>query len=211
MPRTFVITIARTYGSGGTAIAGKVAERLAIPCYEKEILEMASEQTGLDVRKFMAADERLRNATLLSHLKTVSTHAVLEPHEAGFESDDNLYNIQAQIIRTLANTTSCIVVGKCADFLLADWPMAASVFVTAPVEYCTERISERLGVGWEEAQRLIKATDAYRSNYYRYYTKGGKWEDPLNYDLTVNPALLGEDGAVSAIVRLAIEKLGALV
>ena len=116
----FVITIARGFGSGGKEIATKLGERLGIPCYERQILTLASDKSGIDESLFVDSDEKLRSNKVAKLLHKIPFSNVLEPHEKAFVSDTNLFNIQAEIIRELARTESCIIVGKCADFVLKD-------------------------------------------------------------------------------------------
>ena len=113
----FVITIARGFGSGGKEIATKLGERLGIPCYERQILTLASDKSGIDESLFVDSDEKLRSNKVAKLLHKIPFSNVLEPHEKAFVSDTNLFNIQAEIIRELARTESCIIVGKCADFV----------------------------------------------------------------------------------------------
>lgn len=195
----YVITIARGFGSGGLGVGQRLSKTLGIPCYEREILEMAAERTGLDVGLFMQADEKIRKKYILKNIKTIPTHYVVEPTEKDFVSDDNLYNIQAQIIRSLANTTSCIIVGKCADHVLQGFGNVISIYVEAPRDYCVRSVTEKLNVSEKKAHQLIRSTDNYRANYYRYYTRGKDWTNPVNYDLVINTGRVGRRKCVEII------------
>ena len=113
--RNYVITIARGFGSGGKDIATRLGKELGIPCYERQILTMASEQSGIDESLFVEVDEKLRGSYLTKMLTKFPYSQVVEAHEKEFISDINLFNIQAQIIKELAKTESCIIIGKCAD------------------------------------------------------------------------------------------------
>lgn len=129
---TYVITIARGFGSGGKEIGLKLAERLQIPCYERQILKLASEESGLSENLFTQVDEKLRKRSVLKRLRTIPFHTVAEPQDQKFESDINLYNIQAKIIRDLAAATSCVILGKAADYILKDQPNVACFYIEAP-------------------------------------------------------------------------------
>ncbi len=195
----YVITIARGFGSGGKEIGAKLAERLQIPCYERQILKMASDSSGLSEKLFCQVDEKVKKNTLLKNLLSIPYYEVAEPQDKRFESDRNLYNIQAQIIRELASATSCVIIGKCADFVLKDYPNVASFYIEAPRAACVESITKKLGVTENEAHKLIRKTDKYRAEYYKYYTGGNYWTNPVNYDLTLNSKRIGREACVDII------------
>ncbi len=197
--KNYVITIARGFGSGGKDVGNRLSKELGIPCYEREILDMASEQTGLNVGVFMQVDEKLRRKAILKNLQTVQTTYAVEPTEKDFVSDENLFFIQAEIIRTLAQNQSCIIVGKCADYILKDCDNVISVYVEAPRAACVEEIMKKLNVSEKKAHHLIKTTDTYRANYYRYYTRGRDWTNPVNYDMTLNSERIGRENCVKII------------
>ena len=118
-----------------------------------------------------------------------------------FTSDPKMFDIQSHIIRALADTESCIIVGKCADYVLRDRAYVISVYIEAPRSYCVKRVMEKMpGVTEAQAHDMISKTDRYRADYYKYYTGGNNWTDVLNYDLTINTGKVGEDGAVDLIL-----------
>ncbi len=196
----YVITIARGFGSGGKEIGNNLAKRLGIPCYESQILKMASDSSGINEALFNQADEKLnRYGTIAGYLKKVPFTSVAEPCTKEFTSNVNLFNIQSNIIRHLAESQSCIVIGKCADYILKDSKNVISVYIEAPRRACVESIQNKLGVTEQEAHKLIEKTDKYRSDYYHYYTHGGSWTNPVNYDLTLNSARVGRDQCVDVI------------
>ncbi|MCM1496081.1 MAG: cytidylate kinase-like family protein [Bacteroides sp.] len=197
--KNYIITIARGFGSGGKDVGNRLAKELGIPCYEREILDMASEKTGLNVGVFMQVDEKLRRNAILKNLQTVQTSYAVEPTEKDFVSDENLFFIQAEIIRALAQTQSCIIVGKCADYILKDYDNVISVYIEAPRAACVEEIIQKLNVSEKRAHQLIKTTDTYRANYYRYYTRGRDWTNPINYDMTLNSDKVGRENCVKII------------
>lgn len=205
----YVITIARGYGSGGKQIGELVSAQLGIPCYERQIPEMASECSGISQEKFMQVDERLRRPRFLRVLQKVpDIDGNYSPNDRKFVSDDNLFHIQAWIIQELARTRSCIIVGKCANYLLRDRRNVLSAYVEAPRGVCVDAVMNKLGVTQEEAHRLITKTDQYRADYYRYYTRGEDWTNPTLYDLTVNTGRLSYQNAAQLIIQAARIKLG---
>lgn len=203
----FVITIARGFGSGGKEIGMKLAKRLGIPCYEKELLDMASEYSGINRNLFARVDERLRKSYLKKIVGNTPVAYVVEPSDKHFVSDDNLFNIQSQIIRSLANTQSCIIIGKCADYVLRNKRNVISVYIEAPRKDCVQSIMSKMQVTEEEAHELIQKTDKYRADYYKYYTYGGNWTNPINYDMTLNSARVGRDMCVNLIERYVEDKM----
>lgn len=198
---TYVITIARGFGSGGKAIGQALGKRLGIPCFEEEILRMASEESGVNEALFNEVDEKLRGSFLLNHLKSEPKHRLAHPSDKDFTSDNNLFNLQAKIITELAKTQSCIIVGKCADYVLGDAPNVVKIYIEAPRKECLESIMEKRQVSKKEAERLIVRTDKYRADYYKYYTGGGYWTNPTNYDMTLNSARVGREKCVDVIIN----------
>lgn len=196
----YVITIARGFGSGGKEIGSKLAKRLNIPCYESQILKMASNYSGINEALFYQVDEKLKGKSkLLSALKRIPFTSVAEPSAKEFVSNINLYNIQKEIICQLAKTQSCVIIGKCADHVLKDYKNVISIYIEAPRKDCVDSIMGKLGVTEKEAHRLIEKTDKYRADYYHFYTKGKDWTNPINYDFTLNSARIGRALCVDVI------------
>lgn len=206
--KNYVITIARGFGSGGKEIATNLAEEIGIPCYEKQILIMASEQSGINEQLFAKVDEKLRGKHIANMIKKVPYTNIVEPTNKSFTSDVNLYNIQAEIIRELANTESCIIIGKCANKILESYANVVSIYIEAPRKDCVNSIVNKLQVTEEEAKKMIYHTDKYRSDYYKYYTGGEDWTNPSSYDLTLNSARIGRDNCVKVIKEYLKIKLG---
>lgn len=158
----FVITIARGFGSGGKQIGLALSKQLGIPCYESQILSMASNYSGINKDLFFQVDEKLRGYHLIKRLmKSANKDDIVEPTDKSFISDVNLYNIQAKIIKELAKQQSCIIIGKCANHLLRDYDNTVSVYIEAPRAFCVKNVIERLGVTEEETHRMI-----YQTSYF---------------------------------------------
>lgn len=138
-----VITIARQYGSGGKTIGAMLAKDLGVNCYSREILKLASEESGINERLFGQKDERLKIPSWFKPLKRPYEGDLIPPESSGFVSDDNLFNYQAKIIKDLAGSESCVIVGRCADYVLRNYPNVISVFIHADREFCIERALER--------------------------------------------------------------------
>ena len=185
-----VITIARQYGSGGKTVGKMVADELGIPFYSRDILRMASEESGISEGLFGEADEKLRKNRLLRFKTNIYDGALLPPESEDFVSDRNLFNYQAKIIKQLAETESCVIVGRCADFVLRNYPNVMSVFVHADEDFCYERAMERNSMTPREMKKFITKVDKFRGDYYHYYT-GRDWSDARNYDLCLDCGKLG--------------------
>lgn len=196
----FVITFARGFGSGGKEIASKLAKDLGIHCYENRILTLASQMSGLDEKVFQGVNEKIRdNGGFSAFLKGLPRAKSYIARNEKFVSDDKLFDYQSQIIRDLAETESCVIVGKCADYVLRDKPNVISVYIEAPRAYCVKRTMENMGVSEEVAHATIERTDKFRADYYRYYTHGNYWTNPVNYDITLNSERVGIENCVKVI------------
>lgn len=187
--KKYVITIARGYGSGGRTIGKMLSKELGIPFYDRELFYMASEESGINLELFGKLDEKV-NKGIFNPLTKKYTGKLIPPESSDFVSDENLFNYQAKIIKELAERESCIIVGRCADYVLKDRENVARVFVWAPMESCIKNVMALEPLNEKEAEREIKKIDRYRREYYRYYT-GKEWDDYTNYELCLNSALLG--------------------
>ena len=193
-----IITIARQYGSGGKTIGQMLANDLGIPFYSREILRLASDDSGIREELFNQAAEKLRSNPLFGASKKVYTGGLISPESDDFVSSENLFNYQAKVIKELAEKGSCVIVGRCADFVLKDRADVVSVFVHAPADYCMERAMERNDMSRKEMEKFIAKTDKYRGDFYHYYT-GNVWNDARNYDLCLNSSKLGFEKCVEEI------------
>lgn len=207
-----VVTIARQYGSGGKTIGKMLAEDLGIKAYSRELLKIASEESGISETLFNKADEKLKTSSLFGIVKREYKGELLPPESEDFVSNQNLFNYQAKIIKDLAEKESCVIIGRCADYVLRDNPNVVSVFVHASPEYCLKQSIERGAYTGKDVEKFIQKTDKYRGEFYHYYT-GRVWNDARNYDLCLNSEKLGFDGCVEAIkayiqVRFGTTKLG---
>lgn len=187
-----VITIARQYGSGGKTVGKMVAEELGIPFYSREIVRMASEESGINEALFGEVDEKLGRTSLFKLSKTVYDGELISPDSDDFVSHRNLFNYQAKIIKDLAAKESCVIIGRCADYVLRDYPNVMSVFVHADEQFCFDRAMERNSLSPRDMEKYIARTDKYRGDYYKYYT-GNEWSDARNYDLCLDSGKLGFD------------------
>lgn len=205
--KNFVITIARGFGSGGKQIGLKIASDLNIRLMDKELLQLASIESGISEELFALADEKLNHGLLAQVPDREHYGNVLTPENSKFVSDMNLFNYQVKILKMLAQTESFIVMGKAANFVLRGLPNVLSVSIQAPFGDCVKAIMERSGMTESEAGRAVRHTDKYRSDYHKYYT-GENWKDPIGYDLCLNSARIGRDQCAEIIKASVEKKLG---
>lgn len=196
----FTICITRTCGSGGTSIAKGLAEAYGIDLYDRKLLRLASEDSGISEAIFAGADEGVKNSLLYKVSRKVYSGELIPPESGNFVSDENLFNYQAKVLKELAERESYVVVGRCADYILRHNLNCISVFLYASKEACLSHEMEYMGFTQTEALREIKKMDRYRSNYYLYHT-GKKWRDPENYDLCLNTEKLGFEGTKKLIME----------
>ena len=192
-----VITIARSYGSGGRKMGRLLAKELGYEYYDREILRIASDESGISEELFRQADEKQR-IPLFRSAREVYTGEVSPPDSDDFISNENLFRYQAKIIRELAATRNCVIVGSCANFILRGRDNVLNVFVTAPVVDCVRRVMETDGLNLEEAEKKIKKIDKRRADYFKYFT-GRQWQDAALYDLCLNTGHMSEQKCVDIV------------
>lgn len=193
-----VITIARSYGSGGRTLGKKLAEELGIDCYDRELIRMASDESGINEALFGKADEKLQKMPLFHIAKKHYNGEVLTPDSDEFVSNDNLFNYQAKIIQEVAKEESCIIIGRCADYLLRDRDYVKRLFFYAPKKDCIARVKEQNGGTEKEIEKKIERIDKYRADYYKYYT-GNEWNDVRNYDFCLDTSSLSYDKLIQVV------------
>ena len=194
----FVVTITRSCGSGGSIIANLLAKQLNIKVYDKELLKLASDDSGINERLLAMVDEDIKKSILYKVSKRVYNGELIPPESNDFTSNDNLFNYQAKVLKELAKENSYIVIGRGADYVLRDNKNVIKIFVHANNEECILREMKRLGMERKEAEEWINKTNIYRGIYYRYHT-GQKWRDAENYDLILNTSRFSYDECVEII------------
>lgn len=202
----YVINIGRQVGSGGKHIGELLAKRLDIRLYDKELINLAADESGFCVECFERADEQEQKgllAALVGFFRTplMGNYSLQSPL-----SNDSLFKIQSDVIRHLAERESCIFVGRCADYILRDHPRMVSVFLTADLPDRIRRIADRTGVSDEEALACIERIDAQRARYYNYYTMRS-WGAAAGYDLTINTSRLGDEASAALLLNFITRKL----
>lgn len=193
-----VITIARSYGSGGRRMGRLLAKELGYEYYDREILRIASDESGISEELFKQADETTRHLSLFRIAKEMYSGEVIPPDSDDFISNENLFRYQAKIIRELASTRSCVIVGRCANFILRGRENVMNVFVSAPVVDCVRRVMENDGLMLEDAEKKIRKINKRRADYYKYFT-GREWHDAALYDLCLNTGHLSEEKCIELV------------
>ena len=208
MANNTIITIARQYGSGGRITSKRLAEELGIHFYDEEILRMTSEESAIGEQYFRLADEKAGN-NLLYRVVGGLRDSLGKPSSRNLTSKENLFKFQSEVIRKLAREESCIIVGRCADYILESEPEVNVVrlFVYADMPIRIRRVMEVDGVlDPEEALKKIKRIDKERREYYKYFT-GREWGDMTLYDLPINTTNLSLD-QLAELVKFYIQLRG---
>ncbi|MBP3273227.1 MAG: cytidylate kinase-like family protein [Ruminococcus sp.] len=192
-----VITIGREFGSGGREIGKRLSEFYGIPFYDKELLEESAKHSGICEDLFVRHDESVSNSFLYSLV--MGTYPMTADGRLNPEMPLNhkIFLAQFDTIKKLGQSP-CVIVGRCADYVLGDNENCISVFVTGDMFEKKRRIAERYDIEKTKIEDFIRKTDKRRANYYEYYTDS-KWGVASNYDLTVNSSTIGIDGAVKLI------------
>ena len=195
MKNNTIITISRQYGSGGRLIGQKLAERLGIPFYDKELITLAAEESGFAEHLFEKNDRNITNSLLYSLSMYGNTMGLYD-----MPLNDKLFIAQSKTIQNVAEKGPCVIVGRCADYVLRNKPNVLNVFIHSDMESKVRRVVEDYGVESDNVVELINKTDKRRANYYNYYT-GQKWGRLENFDLTVDSSKLGIDGTAEFIAQ----------
>ena len=200
MNGNLVITIGRECGSGGRLIGQRLAERLNIRCYDKELLALAAKESGLNKDLFESQDEKPTNSFLYSLVMDTYSFGYSNSPYIDMPLNQKVFLAQFETIRNLASTESCVIGGRCADYALADDPDVISVFITADMKDKVDEIVALNNLTPEKAKDFIQKTDKKRAHYYNYYSNK-KWGDTRSYDLCLNSSKLTNEGVVEAILE----------
>ena len=196
-----IYTIGREFGSGGKAVGEKLAERLGIKLYDKELLQQAAKDSGFCEEIFENHDEKPTNSFLYSLV--MDTYSVSGYSAAPFFDmplNHKVFLAQFETIKKIAETESCVIVGRCADYALADNPDCINIFIHADMDIRVRNICKSLNVTENKARDIINKTDKQRASYYNYYTSK-KWGDSKSYNLSLDAGKLGIDNCVEMILK----------
>lgn len=195
-----VITIGRQYGSGGREIGKKISELLGIPYYDDELISMAAKNSGLNHDVLSDVDEKATNSLLYTLAMSGSLFGGNAAMAYEMPINDKLYIAQSEVIKDLAKNESCVIIGRCADYVLKDYPNSINLFIYADIDKRAVRVAESKGITEAKAKDLIIKTDKQRANYYNYYTSL-KWGRIENYDLCIDSGKTGIDKAAEVIAN----------
>lgn len=196
--KNFVITISRGFGSGGRIIGKLLADELGIDFYDRQLLKLASDDSGINESLFADADETVKSSLLYKVAKNIYKGEVIPPDRDDFISNENLFNYQAKIIKELAQKESCVIIGRCADYILKDFDNVIRIYVHAPLEDCIRTVEEMHLSTKKNAKNYILTMDKRRAAYYHYFT-GQDWKDAANYDLCINSSRLTRSECVDLV------------
>ena len=193
-----IITINRQYGSGGREIGKKLAECYDIPFYDNEIISKAAKETGFAEAAFERAEEKATNSLLYSIAMGMNVFSTQDIGYAGLSLDDRIFLAQANVIKKFAESGPCIIVGRCADYILRNRDDIVNLFISASVDFRIRRSIEIDMLPQARAAELVLKKDKTRANYYKYHA-GERWDNVLNYDLAIRSDLSGIDGTVTCL------------
>ena len=192
-----VITISRQYGSGGRFIGRKLAEALDIPFYDKEIILRAAEQSGLSREVLEQLEEKPTNSLLYTpSLNAGLLRGGTVPPELPLS--DQVFLVQADTIRKMADQGPCVIVGRCSEYILRNRKNCVNIFLYADMDSRIARATTYYGLAPEKAQEKLQKMDKKRASYHQFYT-GNKWGQAEHYHLAINTGALGVDGTVELI------------
>lgn len=193
-----VITITRQYGSGGREIGRKLAEAYQIPFYDNEIITRAAKETGFAETTFEHAEDKATNSLLYSIAMGMNVFSGQEYGYSGLSLDDRIFLAQSNVIRKVAKEGPCVIVGRCADYILKDRENVINLFIKASVDFRIHRSIQIDMLPEEKAAEIVLKKDKSRANYYKYHS-GERWDNILNYDLAIRSDLCGIDGTVECL------------
>lgn len=200
MEKKIIINIGRQFGAGGLGVASELGKKLSITVYDREIILKAAQDSGFSAEFFVQSDEKRR----MFSLSSVFSSLYGSP-EVNYMSDADLFSIQCDTIRKIAEQGSAVIVGRCSDYVLRDMGCSLSVFLTSPKEVRIKRICDLHKVTPAAAAALIDKNDKSREEYYNYYTFGN-WGVASNYDLCIDSSKLGIEGTADLIIDFARRK-----
>ena len=200
-----VITIGRQYGSGGREIGQKVAEYYGNPFYDNELITRAAKESGFAEENFAKAEDRATNSLLYSLAMGINVYGNQDFGFNGLSLDDRIFLAQSDVIRKVADEGPCVIVGRCADYVLKERDNIVNLFVKASMKFRIDRVISEYGEAPDKAADIILKNDKRRANYYNYHV-GEKWTNLNNYDMVIRSDFVGIDQTVECICKYLGEK-----
>ncbi len=205
MKGNLVITIGRQCGSRGRQIGQALAEKMGVKCYDKELLSLAAKNSGLCEELFETHDEKPTNSFLYSLVMDTYSLGYTTSAYMDMPINHKIFLAQFDTIKKLAEEESCVIVGRCADYALAEYPNTVTVFITSDEDVKIKWLQDYYKVDAAKAKDIMVKTDKKRASYYNYYSSK-KWGDARSYDLCINSNALGFEGTVNMIYEFAKAK-----
>ena len=196
-----IVTISRQYGSGGRYIGENLAKAMGVPCYDEKLIDMVAKESGFAQSFVAEKGERMTGSLLFNIASSLSFANNVFSTNNGVTLQDEIYFTQNRIIKELADKGPCVIVGRCADYILREREDCLNVFIFADNESRIERAEKYFNITREEAPAVLKKKDKARANHYKYYTDQ-EWGMASNYDLCLNSGLIGIEGCVKAIQQV---------
>ncbi|MBQ7709564.1 MAG: cytidylate kinase-like family protein [Bacteroidales bacterium] len=188
-----LINIGRSFGSGGGYVGQAIGKKLGIPFYDNQLISKVAEESGYS--KSLFAGEEKRSLFSVSSFFASSRFSYMD---SGYVNDDVMFNIQSEVIRSIADKGDAVIIGRCADYILRD-RKCLNVFISAPEEFRIQRLMKEEQLSEDEAEKLMHKKDRTRETYYNYYTFGA-WGQASNYNLCVDSSVLGIEGTADFII-----------
>lgn len=193
-----VITIGRQYASGGREIGEKLAKRYGIPFYDNELITRAAKESGFAEETFEKAEDKATNSLLYSLAMGINVYGNQDFGFSGLSLDDRIFLAQSDVIRKVADEGPCVIVGRCADYVLREREDVFNIFIRATMDFRLDRAINNYGVEEKKAADFILKNDKRRGNYYSYHV-GEKWMNLNNYDMVVCSSVMGIENTVDCI------------
>jgi shikimate kinase len=204
MNEKYFINIGRQLGSGGLQIGEKLSARLGIPFYDKELIQIASQESGLGKEFFEQADEKTSHS-LIGGLFGMRSSLIDEIYSNYYLSNETLFQIQSDVIKGLAEKSSSIFIGRCADYVLKDYPCCLNVYISADINDRINRVAAIQQIPVNKARDFIEKMDKKRAAYYNYYSNK-IWGAAQSYHLCINSSVLGIEETANLIMRMTERK-----
>ena len=193
-----IITITRQFGSGGREIGKKLAEAYGIPFYDNEIISRAAKDTGFAEAAFERAEDKASNSLLYSIAMGMNVFSSQDVGFSGLSLDDRILLAQSKVIQNETKEGPCVIVGRCADYILKNQENVVNLFIRATLDFRIKRAIEVEGIPKEKSAEMVMKKDKSRANYYKYHS-GERWDNVLNYDFAIRSDLCGIDGTVACL------------
>jgi cytidylate kinase len=195
-----IITISRQYGSGGREIGAKLAEKLGIPFYDNKLISLAAKESGFAESAFENVENKATSSLLYSIAMGINAYGNRDIGFTHLSLDDQIYLAQSDVIRKVAAEGPCVIVGRCADYVLKDFKNVVHIFIWADINYRKDRAINQYHLPAQKADEEIIKADKRRANYYNYHATG-KWGKAENYHLSIRSDFIGIDNSVDCIIR----------